>query len=176
MTEAGAAVPSAPWGEGRSGLVVAGLMLGFAVYLTVGILTMQVPAGAEAPGPRFYPTIVAIAAYALAVVLALRLLRHPEGPEDPAGLEPVAGQWRTYTDWRAVALAVLAFALFAVLLEPLGWILAAGLLFFLIAWALGSRRVLFDLCLAVVVSSAVQVAFSMGLGLNLPSGILGGAL
>lgn len=48
------------WGQGRSGLVVAALMLAFAVYLTIGIVTMEVPEGAQPPGPKFYPTILAI--------------------------------------------------------------------------------------------------------------------
>ena len=38
----------------------------------------------------------------------------------------------------------------------------------------GSRRPLFDISLALLVSSAIYLAFTVGLGLTLPSGILGG--
>lgn len=39
---------------------------------------------------------------------------------------------------------------------------------------LGAKRPVFYLAFGLVVSSAIQVAFSMGLGLNLPAGVLVG--
>ena len=39
---------------------------------------------------------------------------------------------------------------------------------------MGSRRPLFDLTLALTFSSLVYLAFAVLLGLNLPSGLLGG--
>ena len=66
------------------------------------------------------------------------------------------------------------FLLFTITLEFLGWILAGALLFWFVARGMGSRRTLFDVSLALVVSSAIYLAFDVGLGLNLPSGLLGG--
>ncbi|WP_432540991.1 tripartite tricarboxylate transporter TctB family protein [Kineococcus sp. SYSU DK002] len=173
-------------GAGRSGLVVAVLVLAFAVYLTVGLATMTVPASAEPPGPKFFPTLLAVGCYALAVLLTVHYLRHREPPSDTDGVEEVEqvegtggpGRRRasTFTDWRTVGLVLAGFLAFALLLNPLGWILSAALMFWVIAWAMGSGSPLKDVGIALVLSCAVQVAFSAGLGLHLPAGILGGVL
>ena len=76
-------------------------------------------------------------------------------------------------DWRTVGLVVLAVVGFIATLELLGWIIAAAGMFWLIAFAFGSRRRLFDLGVALLISSTVQLLFVAGLGLSLPSGILG---
>ncbi|MGW7295570.1 tripartite tricarboxylate transporter TctB family protein [Streptomyces xiamenensis] len=87
-----------------------------------------------------------------------------------------AQQYRTHTDWRSVGIIVGTFVLFTVALEPVGWLLSAALLFFGVAYALDGKRPLFDVSLSLAVSAIVQLAFSAGLGLNLPAGILGGVL
>jgi len=164
-------------GTGRSGLVLALLTLALGVYLTVGIVTMTVPEGAEAPGPTFFPAIVAAACYVLAALLVVHYVRTPEEPEDAAGMEPVEGEdHATFSDWRTLGLTMLAFLLFALLLNPLGWILAAALMFWIIASAMGSGTPLKDVAVSLVLSCTVQVVFSAGLGLHLPAGILDGVL
>jgi len=168
------------WGRGRSGLVLALLVLAFGTYLTIGVATMTVPASAEAPGPRFFPTILAVGCYALAALLTVHYLRHPEEPSDTDGVEEVeeAGERApaTFTDWRTLGLVVAGFLAFVLLLNPLGWILAAALMFWVIAWAMGSGSPLKDVAVALVLSCAVQLAFSAGLGLHLPAGVLEGVL
>lgn len=168
---------STGWGQGRSGLVLAGIVAAFSVYLTVGIIDMNVPASAESPGPRFFPTILAVAGYALAALLVLHYLRTPEAPEDTDGVEVVDdGSHATFTDWRTLGLTMVAFLLFALLLNPIGWILAAALMFWMIAWAMGSTSPVPDIAVALVLSCTVQLVFSGGLGLHLPAGILEGVL
>ncbi|WP_313564827.1 tripartite tricarboxylate transporter TctB family protein [Mobilicoccus sp.] len=73
-----------------------------------------------------------------------------------------------------MAWCVGGFALFAATLDLLGWILGAAVLFWCVARGIGSTRPVFDASLALVVSSLVYLAFSVGLGLTLPSGLLGG--
>jgi putative tricarboxylic transport membrane protein len=167
--------------HGRGTLVIAALILALAVYLTIGLLTMDVPDSAQPPGPKFYPTILAIGAYLLAVLLAVDTLRRPE-PDAPV-IDPhvdeetaraTAAAAAAPVDPKAVGIAVAAFLAFSLVLEPLGWILSAALLFWVMSWALGAKRPLLGLGIGLVLSSAVQVAFSMGLGLTLPSGLLGG--
>lgn len=163
-----------PWGvmTGRSGLVIPLVLAGFATYLVVGNLTMAIPEGADFPGPTFFPWFLAVAAYILAALLTVHYVRHPEIPETATA--PGEPAHRTYTDWVAVAWCVGGFLAFAALLEYLGWIIAAGLLFWCVARGIGSRRPLFDLSLGLVLSSLIYLAFGVGLGLTLPSGILGG--
>jgi putative tricarboxylic transport membrane protein len=158
------------WWHGRSGLVLPVVMTAFSTYLLHGILTMEVPEGTDFPGPRFYPGILMVAGYALAALMVLHYLRTPEPVEELSGRT-----YRTYTDWSALAWTVGGFLLFALLLERLGWILAAALLFWCVARGVGSKRHLFDISLALTLSSAIYLAFDVGLGLNLPSGLLGGS-
>ncbi|GGU21961.1 tripartite tricarboxylate transporter TctB family protein [Nocardioides albus] len=180
MSQATVAPAPSHWGTGRSGLVLAGLILAFAIYLTVGIITMTVPDGAEPPGPKFFPIILAVACYALAVMLTVHYVRRPEAPADTDGVEtieePEGVRHKSFTDWRTLGLTMAGFLAFALLLDPIGWILAAALMFWVIAWAMGSGSPLKDVAVALVLSCAVQVAFSAGLGLHLPAGILDGVL
>ena len=71
-------------------------------------------------------------------------------------------------------LAALGVSLGAIRQETHDLILAAALLFWCVARGFGSRRPGFDVILALFMSSAAYLAFDVGLGLNLPSGILGG--
>ncbi|MGX5357230.1 tripartite tricarboxylate transporter TctB family protein [Kocuria sp. KH4] len=156
------------WWHGRSGLVLPLIMTAFSSYLLHGILTMAVPEGTDFPGPRFYPGILMVAGYVLAALMVLHYLRSPEPVEETGGRT-----YRTYTDWSALVWAVGGFLVFALTLEFLGWILAAALLFWCVARGVGSRRHLFDISLALTLSSVIYLAFDVGLGLNLPSGLLG---
>ena len=160
---------------GKSELVLALLVAGVGVYLSVGITTMDIPPGASAPGPTFFPLLIAIASFILAALLAVQTFRNPEPASSHAatadGAEP---QYRMHSDWKSLGMVLAAFLVFCLLLEPVGWILSAALMFWAIAYALGSRRRYFDPGLALVFASFIQVAFSAGLGLALPAGILEG--
>ncbi|MFC4630770.1 tripartite tricarboxylate transporter TctB family protein [Promicromonospora alba] len=164
---------------GRSELVMAGLVLALAIYLNVGIVTMTVPEGAEAPGPKFFPMLLVVVLYALAALLTVQHFRSPvDGRPGSAGgtTDTTDPADKVSSNWPTLGTVVAAFALFAVILNPVGWIFSAALLFWLVSRALGSRRTYFDIGLALVFACAIQVAFSAGLGLNLPSGVLEGVL
>ena len=77
--------------------------------------------------------------------------------------------------WRSMK-PVLFIVLFTAVLNILGWILSAAFLFWIICYALGSKRPGFDAGVSLLFASAIQLAFNAGLGLNLPSGFLGGLL
>jgi putative tricarboxylic transport membrane protein len=129
-----------------------------------------------------------VAGYVIAALLALRILMRPE-PAEPATFgehdvvsdeerraaeEAAAVQYRAFSDWRCVAWAVGGFLAFAALLPFAGWILTAALLFWCVARAMDSRTPARDLAVALTVSSLVYLAFGVALGLNLPSGLIGG--
>lgn len=155
--------------HGRSGLVLALLMAAFSSYLLYGVLTTKVPEGTDFPGPTFFPTILLVVGYLLAALLVLHYLRSPEPVEEHAN-----APWRFYTDWTSVAWCVGGFLILAAGIEFLGWIFAAAALFWCVARGAGSRRPIFDATLGLLVASVIYLAFAGGLGLNLPSGILGG--
>lgn len=183
--------------RGRSELLVAVVLYALAVFLTVGTATMNVQ-GSATPGPRFFPVLVCILLYAVATALTISVLRNPSVPDtrkhpdhenfsadmlrDLAGLPAdrtqaaPAGSWRTYSDWRTIGLVLMGLVTFTAVLNLLGWILSAAFLFWIICYALGSRRPAFDAGVSLLFASAIQLAFNAGLGLNLPSGFLGGLL
>lgn len=92
-------------------------------------------------------------------------------PEAPA---PAAGADASHPfDWRTVGIVVGAVVFFIVALELLGWILSAASLFWLIAYAFGSKRPVWDAGVGLLVASIAQLVFVAGLGLTLPSGFVG---
>lgn len=154
--------------EGRSGLVMPVVIAAFSLYILIGVLGMDAD-DADFPGPRFFPAIVAVVGLVLAVIIAVGVMRQPDQPENTSGRT-----WRFHSDYQSLGWAVGGFLAFAVLLPWLGWILAGALLFWCVAHGFGSRKPLFDILLALFLSSVVYLAFDVALGLNLPSGILGG--
>lgn len=164
------AAPRTSPGTGRSGLVLPGILVLLGIYLSVGVITMEVPDGAKQPGPKFFPILIIVAIFVLSALLTVQLVRTPE---------PVAADrhgYRSYSDWKTVALVAAGFLAFALLLVPAGWLISASLLFWTVAFALGSKNRTKDLGIAVVFASAIQLAFGAALGLNLPSGILEGLI
>ncbi|MBN9755296.1 tripartite tricarboxylate transporter TctB family protein [Pseudonocardia sp. Ae707_Ps2] len=149
---------------------------------------MRVPSTASFPGPQVFPAVVAGVCLVLAALLALDVLRRPEPaavarptPADdldastPAIAPHPEHDTRPRANRRALAEAIGAVVVFIAALQPVGWLLSGALLFWGVARALGSRRPVFDVFLALSFSSAVQLGFSAGLGLNLPPGLLAGA-
>lgn len=159
----------------RSSYGTAALLAAFMTYLAWGLITMEVPGKPTWPGPHFFPAIVVVAGYSLAVLLVVQAWRAKPSTtaEHP---KPSAGVQRNILTgkWRALLIAIVTLVVFGAILEPAGWLFAGTVLFWGMAVSLGSRRFLFDLAVAAVVSSIVQLAFSAGLGLQLPVGLLGG--
>jgi putative tricarboxylic transport membrane protein len=58
------------------------------------------------------------------------------------------------------------------LMRPAGFVLATTALFAAVAHALGSRRLVLNLAVGFVLCLAAYVAFTWGLGLILPAGVL----
>ncbi len=167
------------------GLTMPVVLAAFATYLVVGIVTMRVPDGTAFPGPQFFPGIIAAGLYVFAAVLVVSTIRELRAAPDPLTAEweaeraAAAGEdappaRAVRIDVRSFAWVVLPFVAFAFLLDVLGWILAAGLLFWCVARAFGATRPLQSLAVGLTVSSIAYIGFDMLLGMPLPSGLLGG--
>lgn len=191
--------------NGRSELIVPALVLALAVFLTYQTATMEV-LGSSVPGPQFFPTIVCVLMYSVAVIHIIQILRNPHAPDPTSDSKnpdfssdmlgdmaaatergrskiqrrtpqaSIPATWKTYSDWKTVGMVVAGVAGFALLLPYVGWILSAAALFWVVARALGSKRALFDISISILFASIIQLAFNAGLGLNLPSGFLEGLL
>ncbi|MFC0672949.1 tripartite tricarboxylate transporter TctB family protein [Brachybacterium hainanense] len=158
------------------------VLAAFAIYLGIGLVTMRVPEGTSFPGPRFFPGIIAGALVVLVIAQVVVVLqRHTPLAADrrlPAGRDEAEGIAGTVTRRAGLHLpsfawAVGGFLLFALLLEVLGWVIGAAMLFWCVARAFGSPRVLMDVVVGLTLSSLAYIVFDMMLGLSLPSGILG---
>lgn len=191
------------WHTGRSELLVAGAVIVLAVIMTIGTVTMPVPEGTAPPGPQFFPTIVTILLYAVGVALAVEVIaskRTAHVAADPVEISDemlaeigsldqtseirvVSPETRApektnevTVDWRTIGIVVGALAAFILVLPVVGWLLSATALFWVLAWAFGSTRPLFDIAIAALVGAITELVFAAGLGLHLPAGILEGAL
>lgn len=151
------------------------ILFAFATYLLVSLLLIQVPDSTDFPGPRFFPAIIAGLMYLLLALELVRILRDVRGFSQRADAAPAEDAPTRGFDWGALAWTVGGFVLFIAALRLLGWVLAAALLFWCVARGFGSKRPLTSAVVGLTISSLAYIAFDMGLGLNLPSGILGGA-
>ncbi|MGY1764317.1 tripartite tricarboxylate transporter TctB family protein [Geodermatophilus sp. SYSU D00779] len=163
----------------RASIPLAVVVLGVAGYLTHGLLTMEVSTSAAPPGPKLFPTIVAVLAYLVGLALLVEGLRSrrrrgPGGAVSPPTDGTPGGDGDARISWRGVAVVSASLVLFMVVLTTLGWLISAALLFAGVAWGLGSDRHLVNLGAGLALSSVIQLAFSGGLGLPLPAGILAG--
>ncbi len=158
--------------SGRAELGLAALLLALGGFLLVETQRIAVPVNANAVGPRFFPTVVGAVLVVVSLWLAVDVLRGGRGEMEAAEDVDVSRS----SDWRTLALLSAVFLGHAFLLEPLGFPVAAALLFFGVAAALGSRRWARDAAIAVVLAVLVFVVFARGLGVGLPAGVLQGVL
>ncbi|SDP67358.1 putative tricarboxylic transport membrane protein [Actinopolyspora xinjiangensis] len=158
---------------GRGELLVGMLVGSIGGFLLVRTASMDVPSSVSFLGPRFFPAVVGALLVVLGISLAVRvaLAGHRTGTADAATEEP-AGATGSGSEWKPLLLTAATLVAHLALLRTAGWIVAGALLFWGVSCALGSEHRLRDLGISVIVSSAVQLAFSAGLGLSLPSGLL----
>lgn len=126
-------------------------------------------AGAEVyggVGPRAFPYVVGSGLVACAAALLWHAL---------------AGGWRNLPedasvhaqpDWPAFAIISAGIVAQMVLSARTGFVVAGVVLFTLVARGFGSRRLLRDLVVAVIVVVLAYLTFTRLLGLSLPAGIL----
>ncbi|MFK0728492.1 tripartite tricarboxylate transporter TctB family protein [Rothia sp. BD8] len=162
------------------------VLVAFAAYLLIGCAAMEVPDSAAFPGPRFFPLVIAVGILVLTLAEVVRIARSRTRPAeeaddddaDAAAGAVTAGEGEPPAapgfSWASLAWVVGGFLIFALLLETLGWVIGGGLLFWAVARGFGARRDLVSLVAGLTVSSLAYILFDMVLGLNLPSGILGG--
>lgn len=115
--------------------------------------------GAEGVGPETVPTILAI----VLVVGSLYLMVKP----DPDA------EWPVGKSALELVISMVVLVIYALLMEPLGFIIATTLAVGTLSWRMGAAlkpSFLTGLASAVV----VFVLFDYGLSLSLPTGLLGG--
>jgi putative tricarboxylic transport membrane protein len=134
-----------------------GLAILLAIALIVGAWQIQTGMMLDPLGPRSFPIIIG-------VVLAIGGL-YPLLRPDPEPDWPAAGRALE------IALAVVVMILYALLLEPLGFIVASTLAVFELCWRLGGGLGTSVLA-GIGVALLIYTVFHLILGLSLPRGLL----
>ncbi|GAA5030541.1 tripartite tricarboxylate transporter TctB family protein [Terrabacter aeriphilus] len=123
-------------------------------------------------GPRVVPTTLGILLLVVSVLYAFDIRRGGVGAADEGEDVDLGAK----ADWKTVGLLVLVFGVCAALMETLGWVIAGTILYAGCAFALGNRHHVRGVLVALGISLATFYAFAIGLGVNLPAGILQGIL
>ncbi len=139
----------------------------------LGVFTLvdagSIAATRDAVGARAFPYAVGVLLLVTGVAAVVATARGRLG-EAEDGEDVDTG---VRTDWLTVAKLVALLVAHLVLIDLVGWPVAAAVLFFGAAWALGA--VWWEaLPIAVVLALVVQVVFASGLGLSLPAGVFEG--
>ncbi|SIO90494.1 tripartite tricarboxylate transporter TctB family protein [Nocardiopsis sp. JB363] len=169
-TDAGStAVAAAPDPEntvwrGPAAWIVPALTAILGLVAVWGAVTIEAPPNVTPPGPGAFPGAVGVLLLIAAVCMSVVNLRNLGSGK---GASPLA-----WFEGRPVLLVLAGLVVHTALLEFVGWLLAGALLFWVVAYAFGARAHLRDAIVALSMSAAVQVGFSLGLGLNLPGGFL----
>ncbi len=158
------APPGRPLGE----LIFAGIIVLVGVIGFVAGAGIPVPPSAGVVGPQVFPFIVSGVLVAIGIGLIIQLLRgHTGAAEEGEDIDPNAK-----TDWLTVGKLVGFLAVHIALIVPLGWPVAAAVLFFGAAWSLGAKPWWRNAIIAVVLALILQFVFAGLLGVSLPPGFL----
>ncbi|MCY7400287.1 MAG: tripartite tricarboxylate transporter TctB family protein [Nocardioides sp.] len=148
-----------------------------AVLAVVGLYTIIDARGlnvgfGDPIGPRVFPYVIGAVMLLLAVLLAIATARG----DIPQAEEGEDVDLTTPPDWMTVAKLVAILVLNILLVNVLGWAITGALLFAGCAWSLGSRTLVRDLIVGLVLAVASWYFFYVGLGVPLSPGILDGIL
>lgn len=168
-----------PHSRDLGALVIPGVLVVLGTLLVTGIVTMKEAGDGGLFGPKAFPWLVAALCYVVAALMTVHILRPPapEPSADPGDeadtiLDHEPPQ-ATVSNWRSLGIVIGGVVLFVVMLEPVGWLISATLLFAIVSFGLGARNHVVGLLAGLGMASAVQLVFSGFLGIHIPPGILG---
>lgn len=157
--------PRSPINPGE--LLVAIGLATLGIFVIAGTQDISAGGGYSQVGPRAFPYLIGAGLLILGAILCW---------------QAVSGGWRNVPaddnhdapDWVAFAILSTGVILHMASISWAGFVLASTFLFSLIARGFGSRRLFRDIVVGLLLSTAAFFIFTRGLGLNLPSGLLGG--
>jgi putative tricarboxylic transport membrane protein len=158
--------------QGKGELAFASSLFLLGMFVAWDTSRMDIPQGSSIVSPQTFPYMVATFTSLVGFVLIVDVLRGrlgvPEGNEPGA---PFVG-----ANFKTMAVIAAAIALHVILLEIAGYVIAATVCFFGVAYGFGSRKYLKDLGISLVFALIVYFSFTKGLNINLPSGFFKGVL
>lgn len=143
------------------------LLIGGGLFLLYHAFQIGSVRGYSVVGPSIFPIVVSLGLTALGAALALRATVWPDADlGEKVAAEEAATHWPT-TGMLGALLVAYAFAL-----GPLGYIVSTSILLPASARVLGSRALLRDVIIGVVLAIVIFVGFTRFLNIRLPTGIL----
>ncbi len=170
QAEPGAEQGSDP-GVDKAQYGLAALLLLFGVYTIYDATTLKV-GFADPVGPRVFPYVIGSVMVVLSVLLAIATSRGDRG--EPEGGEDVDLTARPDMVTVLKLVGILVFNIATI--DFLGWAITGAVLFAGCCWALGSRTLVRDIVIGVVLSVGSWYFFYSGLDIPLSPGILDGIL
>jgi len=156
--------------HGKSELAFASSLFLLGIFVAWDTSRMDIPQGSSIVSPQTFPYIVAAFTSFVGLLLLLDVLRGNHGTPD--GDEP--GDPLIPVNYKTLLIVALAISLHVVLLETAGYIIAATVCFLGVAYGFGSRKILKDFLVSLAFAVVVYFSFTMGLNINLPSGVFEG--
>ncbi|PWD51864.1 tripartite tricarboxylate transporter TctB family protein [Serinibacter arcticus] len=160
-------------------LIIPVVLLAVGITLVTGILTMDEAGDGGLFGPKAFPWLIAALCLVVATLMTVQVLL-PSTPPPTADPGDEADEildgdpdLPEGTNWRGVAIVVGGILLFILLLQPVGWLISATLLFAVVAVGMGARNHLVSLGAGLGLAAAIQLVFGGLLGIHIPPGILG---
>jgi putative tricarboxylic transport membrane protein len=141
--------------------ILAAFVLGLGLFIAVETAMLRTGPGYAAIGPKLFPWLVA--AGLLLVGAALLYEARAGAVAHPAGFD---------LDLPPALMVSAGLVLQMILMRPAGFVIASTVLFVAVTRAFGSRRLVLNVAVGLVLCMATFVAFRWGLGLILPAGVL----
>ena len=149
-------------------LAFAGSLLILGLVVLYDTSKMLVPPGSGTVGPQIFPYLVSGFVILISLGLFLQIFRGNLGV--PEGTE--FGEVVEKTDFKSLAMVAGSMLTYPLLIERAGFIIASSVVFFGVAFAYGAKNLLKNLAISLIFSLIVYFAFSKGLNVSLPAGIL----
>ncbi len=141
------------------------------VYTILDATTLKV-GFADPVGPRVFPYVIGSVMVLLGILLAVATARGDRGEPEEGEDVDLSVRPDMVTVLKLVGILVFNIAT----IDFLGWAITGAILFAGCAWSLGSRTLLRDILIGVVLSVASWYFFYSGLDIPLSPGILDGIL
>ncbi len=150
-------------------VLVAVGVIAMGIVILIETRDIRVPKAFSSVGPRVVPMVIGWGLVGVGAWYTIDVVRGrtaaPSGDSEDA--DPTLP-----ADWAVLGGLAAALAVYAVLMEWAGFVIASAVLFAMASFSMGSRKVLRDAAIGVVVSLAVFFVFSEWLGIRLPEGLL----
>lgn len=152
----------------RSELLFATLILALGLFVLYDSYTLQEPGIYSAVSPKAFAYAIGIFTTLVGLFLLIEVIRGHYGIAE--GTEP--GAPFLPPDIKTMSIVLVSALVHIALLERIGYIISAAILFYGVTYAFGSRKFLKDILISIAFGLIVYIVFSKGLRIFLPEGFL----